>query len=419
MEASDEAFDLTLVNPDGNHVYLPLLPEVAAGTLEPRQAVLPLRAGLKQTTIVHGHVEGRSASERTVRVARRGSSSIDVGYDHLVVAVGAMNRVPPIPGLAERAVGFQTLAEAVHMRDRVIDRIALAETCEDERRRAALLSFVFVGGGYSGVEAAGELHDMATLAISQFPGVRAEELNFVLVEATDALLPMVGPNLQRATLDELRARGVDVRLEEMVESVDDDGVHLAGGDVIRADTIVWAAGVRPHPVLADLGVAIDDNGAVMVAQTLEVEGEQSVWAAGDCAAVPDPDDPDGGIYPPSGQFALQEGRMVAANIERRVRGEEPEPFHHRSKGEIITLGSTAAVGEVFNVAVRGRLAWLMRTGLHIGRVPTLRRKVRVFLDWTTNLMFRREIASLGSIRDPHAPFEAAASAPAPGESEET
>lgn len=408
LEQSQEAIEAVMVNPDGNHVYLPLLPEVAAGALEPRQAVLPLRSGLRRTTIVHGEVVGRSTTGRAVQVRRRGSSTIDLPYDHLVVTVGSINRVPPIPGLAEHAVGFQTLAEAVHLRDRVIDRIALAETCEDPQRRRELLTFVFVGGGYSGVEAAGELHDMAIRAISQFPGVQAYELHFVLVEATDSVLPMVGPKLQEATLESLRGRGVDVRLEDLVEAVDDDGVHLASGDVISADTLVWAAGVRPNPVLVDLGLPTDENEAVKVAPTLEVEGEQNVWAAGDCAAVPDLHQGGGATFPPAGQFALREGRHLADNIERRVRGEEPTDLWYRSKGEIITLGGGVAVGEVFNLPVRGQLAWAMRTAHHIFRIPTLRRKLRVFLDWSTNLMFRREITSLSSIRQPHAPFEAAA-----------
>lgn len=406
LSRSDRSIEVTLVDPDGIHVYQPLLPEVASGLIEPRHAVVPLRAALPEVRVLNGEVTGLDRTAATVRVRRRDGVDADLPYDHVVLAPGSVTRLFPIPGLIEHSVGFQTIAEALHLRDRVLDRMHLAEASTDPDRRARALTFVFVGAGYSGVEAAGELQDMATAACGQFRGIDPGELRFMLVEATDRILPMVSPGLRSAAVEELERRGIDVRLETLVEAVDDRAIRLSDGTDVAADTLVWCAGARPHGLAEDLGLPVDEDGAVLVHPTLQVEGETVIWSAGDCAAVPDL--VEGGLCPGSAQYALRQARRLAANIEALDRGEPTEGFRYRQRGELITLGRARAVGYVGPLPLRGRPAWLLRTLYHLGRFPTFSRKVRVGIDWFVSLLFPREITSLGSTPDPDEVMDEAA-----------
>ena len=396
--------EVTVVDPAGLHVYQPLLPEVASGSLEPRHAVAPLRAVLPTARVIDG--EAVSLTEpRTVDVRAREGPRLKIPFDHLVVAPGAVTRVMPVPGLVEAAVGFQTVAETLHLRDRVLERMQLAEASSDGARRRRALTFVFVGGGYSGVEAAGELHDMATAACSQFRGIRPDELRFVLVEASDAILTMVDGRLRQAAADNLTGRGIDLRLSTSVEKVDRSMIELSDGDSIAADTLVWCAGARPTGLAAELGLPVNDDGAALVEHTLQVVGHREVWAAGDGAQVPDL--VKGGVCPGSAQYAVRQGRQIARNIERVESGRDPEPFRYRQIGEMITLGRGAAVGYLGPVHLTGWPAWLLRAAYHVVRFPTFRRKARVAVDWTVNAVFPREITSLGMTTEPQAPLEIA------------
>lgn len=401
LERSGSGLAVTLVDPTGLHVYQPLLPEVASGSLEPRHAVVPLRVAAPGARVLDGEAVALDEDRRSVEVCARDGSRQAVPYDHLVVAPGGVTRVMPIPGLVEHAVGFQTVAETLHLRDRVLERMQLAEATTDRDRRERALTFVFVGAGYSGVEAAAELHDMATSACRQFRGVRADELRFVLVEATDQILPMVQPRLRRAAVSVLEERGVDVRLSTMVESVVDRSVALSDGATVAADTLVWCAGARPSGTASNLGLPTDDDGAVLVDATLRVKGRTSIWAAGDAAVVPDL--VRGGTCPGSAQYALRQGRRIAASIGAVNAGSEPKPFRYRQRGELITLGRGSAVGYVGPIPLTGRLAWSLRAGYHLVRFPTGRR-VRVGIDWFVNAVFPREITSLGMVSDPERPL---------------
>lgn len=394
---------VTIVDPDGLHVYQPLLPEVASGRIEPRHAVVPLRAALPDARVLDGQVVSVDDGERTLEVRTIDGSRVHLPFDHLVVAPGSVTRLFPIPGLVDRAVGFQTVAEALHLRDKVLERLQAAEGSTDPDRRARALRFVFVGGGYSGVEAIGELHDMAVAACEEFEDIDRHELGFVLVEATDSILPMVDGRLRRAAIATLEERGVDLRLSTMVESVDDAGVHLSDGSTVAGDVVVWCAGARPNGVVASLGFPVDDDGAVRVDATLAVDGRRGVWSAGDCAAVPDL--VNGGTCPGSAQYALRQARQLADNIVAVESGDAPSEFSYRQKGELIALGHGVAVGYVGPFRLTGRVAALLRACLHVARVPTLRRKLRVAVDWTINATFPREITSLGMARDPDRPLE--------------
>ena len=404
LVGSDLDAEVTIVDPDGLHVYQPLLPEVASGSLEPRHAVVPLRAALPTARVVDGEAVSL-VDPRTVEVRVREGHRRRIPFDHLIVAPGAVTRVMPIPGLVDAAVGFQTVAETLHLRDRVLERMQLAEESTDGARRRRALTFVFVGGGYSGVEAAGELHDMATAACSQFRGIRPEELRFVLVESSGSILTMVDERLRQAAVDNLTERGIDLRLSTAVEEVDGPMIGLSDGDSLAADTLVWCAGARPTGLAAEMGLPVNDDGAALVEPTLQVLGHRDVWAAGDGAVVPDL--VKGGVCPGSAQYAVRQGRQIARNIERVESGRDPEPFRYRQIGEMITLGRGSAVGYLGPVHITGWPAWLLRAAYHVMRFPTFRRKARVAVDWTVNVVFPREITSLGMATEPEAPLEVA------------
>jgi NADH dehydrogenase len=400
--------DVTLLSPDSVLVYQSLLPELASGVIEPRHAVVPLRAGLPGTRVISGELTGLDHEAGTAAVALRDGAEVEAPFDHLVIALGAISNVMPVPGLEERAIGFSTVAEALHLRDRVLDRMQLAEATADPEVRRRALTFVFVGGGYSGVEAIGELQSMADDATVQFASIDRSELRWVLVEASDAILPMVSPELRRHALATLRDRGIEVRLETMVERIDGRVVHLSDETHVEADTLVWCAGMRPHPVVGGLGLPVDDDGQLLVDAALQVEGTTDVWAAGDCARVPDL--VGGGTCPPSAQYALRQASQLADNLVRSVRHQPSRALRYRPKGELITIGHHEAVGELFGRPLRGWLPWLLRHGYHIARIPTWRRKLRLWLDWTLNLTFAREITELGSVKHPRAAFEEAVAA---------
>jgi NADH:ubiquinone reductase (H+-translocating) len=403
LERRSREIDLTIVDSAGSSVYQPLLPEVAGGVIDPRHAVLPLRTGLRHAQVIDGTACALDASARRLGVRRLSGDEIELSYDHLVVAPGAVTKLLPVPGLAERAIGFQTVAEALRLRDHVLGRLQWAESCTDTSRRAQALTFVFVGGGYSGVEAVGELADLAADACRDHPAISPDDVRFVLVEATDAILPMVRPALRAAALHELRSRGIDVRLETLVESVDGETIHMSDGTSLAADTLVWCAGVRAHPTVAELGLPSGDQDEVEVDATLAVQGLDGVWSAGDCAAVPDL--VRGGTCPPSAQYALRQGRQIARNIERALAGHAPRKFRYRQIGELISLGRMRAVGEIRGLRLTGRPAWFLRAAYHVFRFPTWQRKLRIGLEWTISAAFPRETTSLGFARDVRAPME--------------
>jgi NADH dehydrogenase len=268
----------------------------------------------------------------------------------------------------------------------------------DEDVRAKALTFVFVGGGYTGVEALAELEDMVRDACSLFPTIDRDEMRWVLVEASDRILANVAEPLQGHALELLRSRGIDVRLETTVDAVEGERIHLSDGDELDADTLVWAAGVQPNPLVAELGLPTDERGRLPVNAQLEVRGAPDAWAAGDNAAVPDLTS--GGLCPPTAQHAEREARQLAANVAARVHRQPPAAFQYSMLGQMITLGRYKGVAELFGVRLRGFLPWFMRRTYYASRIPTLNRKLRLVTDWTVSLMFARDAVNLGSEQDP-------------------
>lgn len=388
---------MMLVNETNFALYTPFLPEAAAGTLEPRHVVTPLREILKRTYLRLGSIVGHDPEAKTVELRAKYGEVETIPYDQLLLALGSVSRVLPVPGLAEYAVGFKDLADAIYLRNHVVETLENANATEDPARRDQLLSYVFVGGGYAGLEALAELQDFAADAIENYPRARLHGMRWVLVEAADRVLPEIDAELAEYALRELRGRGIDIRLETTLEEVGPDAARLSSGETLSTRTVVWTAGVAPQPILRDLSVPLDERGRVPVDRYLRVEGMDSVWAIGDCAAAPDPR---GGLAPPTAQHAVRQGPIAARNIAAELGIGSPRPFEYRGEASFVNLGRYKAVGRIGDRTFRGFPAWWLARSYHMSQIPGTARKARAVLDWTASLPFRRDISEVGSIGHP-------------------
>jgi len=388
---------LTLVNETNFMLYTPFLPEAAAGTLEPRHVVTPLRDILERTYLRLGSIVGHDPEAKTVELRAKDGEPETVSYDQLLLALGSVSRALPVPGLAEHAVGFKSLADAIYLRNHVVETLEEANATEDPARRDRLLTYVFVGGGYAGLEALAELQDFAADAMESYPRARLHGMRWVLVEATGRVLPEIDPQLADYALRELRGRGIDIRLETTLEEVGPDSARLSTGETLPTRTVVWTAGVAPQPVLRELRVPLDERGRVPVDEHLRVEGMDSVWAIGDCAATPDPN---GGLCPPTAQHAVRQGPVAARNIAAELGVGSPRRFEYRSQASFVNLGRYKAVGRIGDRTFRGFPAWWLARTYHMSQIPGAARKARAVLDWTASLPFRRDISEVGTIGHP-------------------
>ncbi|CAN5428159.1 NAD(P)/FAD-dependent oxidoreductase [soil metagenome] len=393
--------EIVVIDPQPNMTYQPFLPEAAAGSVEPRHVVVPLRRVLKKCRVITGAVTDISHARRRVTITPIEGPSYDLAYDLLVVAPGSVARTLPIPGLAEQGVGFRTIGEAIYLRNYVLSRLDFAASTEDPLIRRRALSFVFVGGGYAGIEAIAELEDMARYACRYYPNVEAGEMRWVMVEAANRVMPEVSVALAAYTVDRLIERGIDVRLNTRLESAEGGHIVLSDGEEFDADTLVWTAGVKAHPLLATSDLPVDDKGRLKCKANLTVDGADGVFSAGDCAAVPDlsKDDPNA-LCGPSAQHAVRQAAVLGENLARAVKGQELKTYKHAYVGSVASLGLYRGVAELYGVKVKGILAWFVHRSYHVSRMPTFNRKVRVLADWTAALFFPREVVSLGQLQMP-------------------
>ncbi|MFJ9666687.1 NAD(P)/FAD-dependent oxidoreductase [Streptomyces sp. NPDC101219] len=406
--------EITVVTPDPYMTYQPFLPEAAAGAISPRHVVVPLRRVLDRCRIVIGEATAvdharRTATVTTLATDEEGGTGQQLAYDHLVLAPGSVSRTLPVPGLAEYAIGFKTVEEAIGLRNHVLEQMDIASSTRDPALRDAALTFVFVGGGYAGVEALGELEDMARYATRYYHNLRPEDMKWVLVEASRRILPEVGEEMGRYTVTELRRRNIDVRLETRLDSCADRVAVLSDGSRFPTRTVVWTAGVKPHPVLAATDLPRNERGRLRCTPELAVEGTTHAWAAGDAAAVPDvAAREEGKECAPNAQHALRQARTLGDNIVHSLRGEPLETYSHAYAGSVASLGLHKGVAHVYGRKLKGYPAWFMHRTYHLSRVPTFNRKARVAAEWTLAGLFKREIVSLGSLEHPRAEFELAA-----------
>lgn len=388
---------LVLVNDVNFLLYTPLLPEAAAGTLEPRHVVTPLREILERTHLRLGGVSGHDPAAKTLELTTRYGETERLPYDQLLIALGSVSRVLPVPGLAEHATGFKSLADAIWLRNHVIETLEAANATEDPARRDELLTYVFVGGGYAGLEALAELQDFAVDAMESYPRARLHGMRWVLVEAADRVLPEIDSGLAEYALRELRGRGIDIRLETTLAEVGPDRAVLCGGERVPSRTVVWTAGVAPHPSLGRLSLPLDERGRVPVDRHLRVDGSDSVWAIGDCAAA---EAPDGRPYAPTAQNAVRQGPAAARNIAAELGIGEARPFAYTGNAAFVNLGRYKAVGRVGGRTFRGFPAWWMARTYHMSQIPGAARKARAAIDWTASLPFKRDLAEVGTIGHP-------------------
>jgi NADH:ubiquinone reductase (H+-translocating) len=384
----------TIVSPENFMLFASMLPEAASGTLEPRHVVVPLRQMCPHADLILGRAVTLDADRQRVQVEIE-EGLVNIGYRNLVVALGAIPRVLPIPGLAEYAFGFKDLADAIALRNHVLLRLEAAAAAPSEAHRRRELTFVFVGAGYAGVEALAELSDLARDAVRYYPQqVQSTPQHWVLIDAAPKILPEIPSRLGEYAARQLTRRGVDIRVGTTLESVGAHEAVLSDGDRIVTSTLVWTTGARAHPLLERLNLPLDERGRVKVDSTLRVEGLPNVYALGDSARVPNeatPGQPD----PPTSQHALRQARRLAKNL----RG-EPKPYRYRMLGQVATLGRHRGIADVFGIEIRGFLGWWITRTYHLYQLPLISRKLRVVTDWTVALLFRRDIAELGMLGHP-------------------
>jgi NADH dehydrogenase len=404
---TDEAI-VTVVDPRSYMTYQPFLPEAAAGAVSPRHVVVPLRRVLRGAEIVNARVLEVKNAERTAVVRPLEGDPYPLEYDHIVMAVGSVSRTLPIPGLADWATGFKTVEEAIQLRNRVLECLDIAESTHSPEIRDRNLNFVVVGGGFAGVEALAELEDMAKYATRYYRYINPEDLNFYLVEAAAGILPEVGPEMGVKTLEQLRKRGIDVKLETRLESCVDGHVELSDGTTFDAETVVWTAGVKASPVLQNTDLPLNERGRLEADATLQVLGTTNAWGAGDGTAVPDLTTEDHRECAPNAQHAVRQSKVLADNVIAALRGFPLHEYKHKYVGSVAGLGLFKGVANVYGIKLRGPIAWFMHRTYHVSRVPTFNRKIRVIVDWTMALFFKREIVSLWSMHEPFHEFQEAA-----------
>jgi len=382
----------TIVSKENFMLYTPLLPEAASGTLEPRHCVVPLRTMCRHAELILGGVTALDLEAQTALVETDDGPQ-SVAWRELVLALGAVPRTLPIPGLPEHGLSFKSLADGINLRNHVLHQLEAADAALDEEERERRLTFVFVGAGYAGVEALAELSDLTEDALRYYPRLQSARRRWVLVDAASRILPEIPPPLGDYAAAELRSRGVEIQVDTTLESVSTDEAVLGNGTRIPTNTLVWTAGVAPNPVLREWELPLDEKGRVQVDELLRVLGHEHVWALGDCARVPNARS--GRPDPPTCQHALRQARRLARNLVG-----PPEPYSYLMLGQVATLGMHKGIAEVLGVRLRGFLGWWVTRTYHLYQVPTTQRKLRIVADWTVSLFFRRDIAELGQLGHP-------------------
>ena len=382
----------TMVSRENFMLYTPLLPEAASGTLEPRHTVVPLRVMCPHAELMLGSVAGVDLEARSAEIETDAGRHV-VRWNELVLALGAVPRVFPVPGLEEHGLSFKSLPDAINLRNHVLRELEAADAEQDRAEQERRLSFVFVGAGYAGVEALAELSDLVDDALRFYPRLRDVRRRWVLVDAAPKILPEIPRRLGEYAAHELSGRDVEIHVGTTLESVSADEAVLSDGTRIPSRTLVWTAGVQASPLLGELGVPLDDRRRVEVDELLRVRGHEHVWALGDCARVPNrrAEQPD----PPTCQHALRQARRLAKNLSG-----EREPYGYRMLGQVATLGRYKGIADVMGLRLRGFPGWFVTRSYHLYQLPLLSRKVRVVVDWTVALLFRRDVAELGALGHP-------------------
>jgi NADH dehydrogenase len=382
--------EITLVSRENFFVITPLLFEACSGRLELRHCAQPIRAALDATRFIEATVEAVDVQRQIVRAVAPDRTAVELPYDHLVVALGASTNEQLVAG-SSHAFTFKTMADALVLRNHLIEQFERADAAAGQPTRRQCLSVVVIGGGLVGTELLGELTAFADDVLRFYPRIRRDEIHFRLFEAGPRILPEIDEKLAGSAARVLAKRGADIRVSAPVQSIEPGRLRV-GDETIDAGTIVLAAGIVPSFVAAAMSVAHDRRGRIEVDATMRSRSHPNVWALGDCAAIPGPD---GRPYPALAQHAIREGRRLARNIEAVIGGRPPAPFIYHPLGTMASLGHTRAVARVLGLRLTGFPAWWIRRTYYLFQMPRWERRLRIVLDWTVALFFRPDITKVG------------------------
>ncbi len=390
------AAEVIAVSPADYMLYVPLLPDVTGGVLEPHRVAVPLRTRLPRTRLVLGTVTSLNLDERTCSVVDSEGRRRVVGYDRLVITCGSATRLPALPGVAEHALGFKSVAEALYLRDHILRQLELAEQCDDDDERAARLTFVVVGAGYTGTEVAAQGALLTRRALRHRPQLRGHQARWVLLDRASRVLPGLDAGLSGPAARALRRRGVAIRLGQTVNEVTGDGVVVSDGTKLPAHTVVWCVGVRPDPLISSLGLPTN-HGRLVVDERLAVPGHPGIFAAGDIAAVPDLTRP-GAITAMTAQHAQRQGKRVADNVAASLGRGQARAYKHHPLGFVVDLGGWQAVANPLGVRLSGPPAKAVTRGYHLYALPGGR--LRVATDWIDARLTRPSMVQFGLVPEP-------------------
>ena len=411
--------DVTMVDPLPYMTYQPFLPEVAAGSIEPRHAVVAHRRHLQKTNVVTAKVSYINHAEKTATITPPIGEPYEFAYDIVVVTAGAVSRTFPIPGVADQAIGLKTIEEAIAIRDTVLRNFDLAAALPAGPERERLLTFVVIGGGFAGIEAFAELRSFATSLLTKYPEISFDETRFHLVEAMGRIMPEVSLKTSLWVIENLAGRGAQIHLDTQLKSAIDGKIELSTGEAFESDLIVWTAGVMANPsVVRHTDLPIEERGRVQTRADLRVGTEddivQDAWAAGDVSCVPDLSGGGvGGNCVPNAQHAVRQGKLMAKNIVAVLRGEGAKEYNHKNLGAVAGLGVGVGAFQSGKFAMTGSLAWFAHRGYHGLAMPSFERKFRVIGGWVNNVFLGRDIVSLSGTQNPRAVFQEFASRPKP------
>jgi NADH dehydrogenase len=414
----DGEAEVTVVDPLPYMTYQPFLPEVAAGSIEPRHAVVDLRRHLNKTRVLAARVTAISHATKTATITPAVGEPWEEEYDTIVVTAGSVSRTFPIPGVADNAIGLKTIEEAAAIRDRLIDNFERASTLPAGPERDRLLTVVVVGGGFAGIEIFGELRSFASSLLRYYPHLTIDDTHFHLIEAMGRIMPEVSLKTSYWVLKNLAQRDAIVHLETQLSSAVDGKIELSTGESFESDLIVWTAGVMASPMLKNTDLPIEERGRLRVQADLRVINDDGVvpdaWGCGDVSAVPDLTGKGvGGFTVPNAQHAVRQGKLMAKNLVAVIRGELPADYFHQNAGAVASIGLGIGAFQSGNFAVKGLPAWFMHRGYHGLAIPMWERKIRVFTNWILNFLLRRDNVGIIARDTPRAAFEEFASRPRP------
>ncbi|PJJ71478.1 NADH dehydrogenase [Diaminobutyricimonas aerilata] len=408
--------EVTVVDPLPYMTYQPFLPEVAAGSIEPRHAVVALRRHLKKTNVVTARVTGIDHASKTATITPEIGAPYEFEYDQIVVTAGSVSRTFPIPGVADNAIGLKTIEEAIAIRDRILTNFQKASNLPAGAERDRLLTFVVVGGGFAGIEIFAEMRSFASALLKYYPNLTFDDVHFHLIEAMGRIMPEVSLPTSLWVIKNLAQRGAIVHLDTQLKSAVDGQIELSTGETFESDLIVWTAGVMAHPMLRGTDLPTEERGRLRVQPDLRVINDDGIvpdaWGAGDVSAVPDLTGKGvGGFCVPNAQHAVRQGKLMAKNIVAVLRGEEPKDYYHENLGAVAGLGLGVGAFQSGKLAIKGVIAWFMHRGYHGLAIPMWERKIRVFSNWILNFLLGRDIVELSAREQPRVAFETFASRP--------